>query len=61
MRSRQILQQMLQLTTLRASRNRVYHMMQTQQSEEPEYPQDDGPLTSEQITQIKDSARAKYA
>jgi hypothetical protein len=61
MPSRQILQQIMQLINLRASRNRVYHMMQTQQPQAPEYPEDDGPLTSEQITQIKNSVRTKYA
>jgi len=61
MRKRQMLQQMLQIITQRASRNRVYHMMQTQEPQSPDYPQDDGPLTSEQFEQIKNSARTKYA
>jgi hypothetical protein len=59
MRKHQILQQMMSVVSQRISRNRVYRMMQ--QQEPSEYPQDDGPLTSEQITQIKQSARAKYA
>ena len=59
-RKRQILQQMMQAAAQRISRNRVQHMMQQQQPL-PEYLPDDGPLTSEQITQIKNSARAKYA
>jgi hypothetical protein len=61
MHKRQMLQQMMQTITQRASRNRVYHMMQTQEPQLPDYPQDDGPLTSEQFEQIKNSARAKYA
>lgn len=60
MRKRQILQQMMQAVTQRASRNRIHYMMQTQQPQ-PEYPEDDGPLTSEQFEQIKNSARTKYA
>jgi hypothetical protein len=59
MHKRQILQQIMQTITQRASRNRVQHMLQQQESSE--YPQDDGPLTSEQIEQIKQSARTKYA
>jgi hypothetical protein len=61
MHKRQILQQIMQTITQRASRNRVYHMMQTQEPQPPDYPQDDGPLTSEQFEQIKNSARTKYA
>jgi hypothetical protein len=36
-------------------------MMQTQKELPPDYPEDDGPLTSEQIQQIKNSVRTKYA
>ena len=60
MRKRQILQQMMAVTTQRISRNRVWHMMQKQEPL-PEYPEDDGPLTNSQIEQIKQSVRTKYA
>ena len=60
-RKRQILQQMMQAAAQRISRNKVQHIMQQQQQPLPEYLPDDGPLTSEQIEQIKQSARAKYA
>jgi hypothetical protein len=42
-------------------RKLLQHMMQTQKETPPEYPPDDGPLTDEQITQIKNSAKTKYA
>jgi hypothetical protein len=58
---RKLLQHMLQLTAQRASRNKTWHMMQTQKELPPDYPEDDGPLTSEQIQQIKNSVRTKYA
>jgi len=61
MHSRQLLQHMMQCIAQRASRNRAWHMQQTQPDSQPEYPPDDGPLTSEQITQIKNSVRTKYA
>ena len=60
MLKRQILQQMMQITMQRASRNRVLHMMERQQPVS-EYPPDDGPLTNSQIEQIKQNARTKYA
>ena len=59
MRSCQLLLNMMQSVAQRASRNKTWHMQQTQP--EPEYPPDDGPLTSEQIQQIKNSVRTKYA
>ena len=58
MRNRQVFQQMMQSLYQRASRNRIRHMMQQQQ---PQYPEDDGPLTNSQIEQIKQSVRTKYA
>jgi len=60
-RKRQILQQMMAVTTQRISRNRVWHMMQQQQPPPPEYPLDDGPITDSQIEQLKNTARTKYA
>ena len=61
MRKRQILQQMMAVTTQRISRNRVWHMMQQQQPLPPEYPPDNGSLTDSQIEQLKNTARTKYA
>jgi len=58
---RKLLQHMMQLTAQRASRNKTWHMMQTQKEVPPDYLPDDGPLTSEQIEQIKQSVRTKYA
>jgi len=60
MRSRQMLQNMMQSVSQRASRNRSWHMMQ-QQEPLKEYKPDDGPLTDSQIEQIKNSVRTKYA
>ena len=59
MRKRQILQQMMMSLNQRASRNKAWHMIELQKQEE--YLPDDGPLTSEQIEQIKISVRTKYA
>lgn len=56
---RKLLQHMMQSVAQRASRSKTWHMQQVQP--EPEYPPDDGPLTSEQIEQLKTSARTKYA
>jgi hypothetical protein len=56
MRKRQILQQMMNVASQRISRNRVYRMMQQQQ---PQYPEDDGPLTLEQYEQIKNHTKDK--
>ena len=56
MRKRQILQQMMSVASQRTSRNRVWHMMQQQQ---PQYPEDDGPLTLEQYQQIKNHIKDK--
>jgi uncharacterized protein YneF (UPF0154 family) len=58
---RKLLQHMIQATAQRASRNKIWHMMQTQKEVPPDYLADDGPLTSEQIEQIKQSVRTKYA
>ena len=59
MRSRQLLQQMMQSLFQRASRNKTWHMIE--QQKQAEYLPDDGFLTSEQIEQIKQSVRTKYA
>jgi hypothetical protein len=59
MRKRQILQQMMMSLQQRASRNRAWHMIELQKQEE--YLPDDAPLISEQIEQIKQSVRTKYA
>lgn len=56
---RRLLQYMMQSLAQRSSRNRAWHMEQTKK--QPEYPEDNGPLTSEQIEQIKNSVRTKYA
>lgn len=61
MRSRQMLQNMMQGLAQRASRNRSWHMMQQQQELPKDYEPDDGPLTNSQIEQLKNSARTKYA
>ena len=61
MRKRQILQQMMSGLAQRSSRNKTWHMMQQQQELPPEYEADDGQLTDNQIQQLKDSARTKYA
>jgi hypothetical protein len=61
MHKRQILQQIIQTITQRAGRNKAYHMMQTQEPQPPHYPEDGGPLTDNQLEQIKNSARTKYA
>jgi len=60
MRSRQMLQNMMQSLSQRASRSRIWHMIQ-QQEPPKEYEPDDGPLTDSQIQQLKNSARTKYA
>ena len=59
MRSRQLLLNMMQSVAQRASRSKTWHMQQTQPP--PEYPPDDGPLTDEQLKQILNSVRTKYA
>lgn len=61
MRSRQFLQHMMQSLSQRASRSRAWHMAKNQPEPLPDYEADDGPLTSEQIEQIKNSVRTKYA
>ena len=55
-RKRQILQQMMSVASQRINRNRVWHMMQQQQ---PQYTEDDGPLTLEQYEQIKNHTKDK--
>jgi len=60
MRSRQMLQNMMQGLSQRASRSRLWYMIQ-QQHPPKEYEPDDGPLTPSQIQQIKNSVRTKYA
>jgi len=55
-----ILQQMMQTVAQRASRNKTWYMLQ-QQPPPAEYPQDDAPLTDNQIEQLKNSVRTKYA
>lgn len=59
MRSRQLLQHMMQTVAQRASRNKTWYMQQAQA--EPEYPPDDGPLTDQEIQQILNTVRTKYA
>lgn len=59
MRSRQLLQYMMQSFAQRASRSKTWHMLEQQKS--ADYPPDDGPLTNEQLQQLKTSARTKYA
>ena len=59
MRSRQLLLNMMQTVAQRASRNKTWYMQQAQP--EPEYPPDDGPLTDQEIQQILNSVRTKYA
>jgi hypothetical protein len=59
MRKRQILQQMMMSLNQRASRNKAWHMIELQK--QPEYLPDDGPLTDEQLQQILNSVRTKYA
>jgi len=59
MRSRQLLLNMMQSVAQRASRNKTWYMQKDQP--EPEYPADDAPLTDQEIQQILNTVRTKYA